>query len=703
MSLTRVRKAGRDRSAAQPAAWWVRVLSAVGVGVVALGLFLRTLAPTVTGEDSGELIAAAWCFGIPHPPGYPLWTFLCGIFMHIVPVGELAWRANLFSAVCSASAAVVAYAALRELRLSRFVCAACSLVWVWAEWSWSQSVVTEVYGLNSLLTAGVLWCVLRWQRTGGERSLVAAALVLGLGMAHHHIIGFVGLAAVVWVLVLQPGLMKRWRLALVCVAAFVLGLLPYVYVPIRASADPPMNWDNPSTIQRAWAHATRGQYGALATTTSAEPRSFPRLGSQLAYLGEAICADLTPWLTCAAALGLLVLWRRNQRVLLLVVLWLLCTGLLFVLVTNFDLDRSTRWLMRVYFIPVSLGLAISLGFLLEFLREAARTKLGRARRLAAVIVAPLVAAGPVVQGVCHWDRCDYSDYWYAYDHGQNLLNCMMPDALVFPYGDYNAFPLVYLQIVEGQRPDVLIASYTGHVRPELYRQRPADSSDSVVAWLIKNARRPAYFTVEGPSPVPPAKFVTAGLLYYLKPPQVTFDGSDLLDKCGYRNALRPSIRDLTADMIMIHYGLFKGLNELEHGDREAGLADLRAAGQMGHGMKGVQNKVGVFMFRNGVVDEAIGYCEQAAGLDPRYTEPRWNLFQMHRSQERWSDARRQLTAIIEADPGDARARAEMGFLLHSQFNDPLGAARFLRAALRRNPKLAQVREMLEQIERELGD
>ncbi len=698
MSPTRARKASKHLPAAQPPARWVRVLFAAGVGVVALALFLLTLAPTVTGEDSGELIAAAWHFGIPHPPGYPLWTFLCGVFMHVLPVGEIAWRANLFSAVCSAGGAVVAYAAIRQLGLSMSVCAASSLVWIWAEWSWSQSVITEVYGLNSLLTAGVLWCVLRWHRTGSKRPLVAAALVMGLGMAHHHLIAFVGLAAVVWVLVLQPGLTKRWRLALLCVAAFVIGLLPYVYLPIRASANPPMNWDNPSTLQRAWAHATRAPYGTLGPTASAEPRSFQRLGAQLAYLGEAICADLTPWLTAAAALGLLVLWRRNRRVLLFVVLWLICTGPLFVLVANFDLDRTTRWLMRVFFIPMSLGLAVSLGFLLEFLREAVQAKLGHARLLAAVIVAPLVAAGPVIQGASHWDRCDYSNYWYAYDHAKNLLNCMMPNALVFPYGDYNAFPLVYLQMVEGHRPDVLIATYTGHVRPELYRQRPANSPDSIVTWLIKNARRPAYCTVERPSPVPPAKFVPAGLLYYLKPPRVTFDGSALLDECDYRNTRQPTVRDLAADTIMIHYHLFKGLNELEHGDRETGLEDLRAAGRLGHGIKGVQNKVGAFMFRNGVVDEAIRYCEQAAGLDPRYTEPRWNLFQMHKSQDRWADARRQLTAIIEADPGDAQAHAEMGFLLHSQFNDPQGAARYLRSALQRNPKLTEAREMRGKIE-----
>ena len=681
---------------------WTNPLFALGVGVVALALFVLTLAPTVTAEDSGELIAAAWHFGVPHPPGYPLWTFLCGLFMHLVPFGEIAWRANLFSAVCSAAAAVVAYAALRELGLRMSVAAAVSLVWVWAKWSWSQSVITEVYGLNSLLTAGVLWCALRWHRTGGIRPLVAVSLLLGLGMAHHHVIAFVGLALLVWVLVLRPGLVLRWRLVLLCLATFVVGLLPYLYLPIRAHAKPVMNWGDPATVERAWAHATRAAYGTLGPTVAAEPRSLPRLGRQLAYLGEAVCDDLTPWLACPAVLGLVILARRKRRVLLLVVLWLVCTGPLFVLVANFDLDRSTRWLMRVFFIPVPLGLAISLGFLLEWLAERVYAKLSRARRVAVVIITVVVAAGPAVQVASHWDRCDYSEYWYAYDHAENLLNCMMPEALVLSYVDSNTFPLVYLLLVEGKRPDVLLASYAGSIRPELYEERPPDSPDSIVAWVIKHERRPAYCTSEKLSPIASAEFVTAGLLYYLKPARVTFDGAGLIDKCDYRNLRVPSIQDLGAELILIRYRLFQGLDELERGARDTGLAHLRAAARLGAGLKGVLNKVGVFMFRHGAAKEGVEYCEQAVRLDPNYMEARWNLFQMHKHQARWREAQRQLTAIMDRDPTSARAHAEMGFLLYQQFNDRQGAVSHWRAALRRDPNLTRVKEILERVEQESG-
>lgn len=696
----------RPRDKQQPAtpvpALWVGVLTLSCVGAIALALFVVTLAPTVTAEDSGELIAAAWFFGIPHPPGYPLWTLLCGTFMHVFPFGEIAWRANLFSAICSAGAAVVACAVGRQVGLSRSVSAAAALVWVWSEWSWSQSVVAEVYGLNSLLTAGVLLCVVRAHRSGGQKPLVSAAFLLGLGMAHHHVIAFVGLAVLIWVLAVRPAVIRQWRLALVCMAAFVVGLLPYLYLPIRAQTQPVMNWGDPSTVQRAWAHATRQAYGTLGPTPSAEPRSVLRVAAQMRYLGGAISADLTPWLACAAACGLFIVWRRDGRVFLLLMLLVLCTGPLFVLVANFDLDRTTRWLMRVFFIPASLGLAISIGYLLEWMRGAVYARLKRARSLATVVVAVLVAVGPAVQAISHWDRCNYSNYWYAYDHAQNLMRCMMPDAIVFPYGDYSAFPLVYLHMVEGRRPDLLLATYSGRVRPELYKDRPPDSQESAVAWLIKHARRPAYCTVKRPSPLPPAKFVEAGLLFYLKPSPVAFNGSGLIDNCEYRNLREPTVRDLGAEHIMIRYRLSRGLDQLARGDREHGLEELRTAARLGHGLKGVLHEVGVNMFYNGAVDEAIDYCARAADLDPRYTQPRWALVQMFNSRERWADARGQLLAIISADPASARACVEMGYLLRDHFGDLQGAVRHWRAALARNPRLTQVREVLEQVQSGAG-
>src|SRR5687767_5453946 len=89
------------------------------VFAVALALYVFTLCPTVWVGDSGELIAAAWTNGVPHPTGYPLWLILAKGFATIVPFGSVAWRMNLFSALCAAGAAEFTARALRQLGASR--------------------------------------------------------------------------------------------------------------------------------------------------------------------------------------------------------------------------------------------------------------------------------------------------------------------------------------------------------------------------------------------------------------------------------------------------------------------------------------------------------------------------------------------------------------------------------------------------------
>src|ERR1039457_7197685 len=77
---------------------------------VAFTGYWYTLAPSVTLEDSGGFLTAAHNLGVPHPPGYPVWTILAWVWQWIIPFGSVAWRVNLMSAFFGALA--VGFAAL---------------------------------------------------------------------------------------------------------------------------------------------------------------------------------------------------------------------------------------------------------------------------------------------------------------------------------------------------------------------------------------------------------------------------------------------------------------------------------------------------------------------------------------------------------------------------------------------------------------
>src|SRR6266550_8541803 len=69
---------------------------ALAVTVALIGLlYFFTLAPEVTLKDSGELVTAAYYGGVPHPPGYPIWTMYSRLWTALLPVGNIAWRVEV--------------------------------------------------------------------------------------------------------------------------------------------------------------------------------------------------------------------------------------------------------------------------------------------------------------------------------------------------------------------------------------------------------------------------------------------------------------------------------------------------------------------------------------------------------------------------------------------------------------------------------
>ena len=80
--------------------WFASAMAFVIVWVI----YFLTLAPELTLEDSGELVTGSFYAGIPHPPGYPVWTIYSWLWTVLVPVGNPAWRVALAEATAGAIA-----------------------------------------------------------------------------------------------------------------------------------------------------------------------------------------------------------------------------------------------------------------------------------------------------------------------------------------------------------------------------------------------------------------------------------------------------------------------------------------------------------------------------------------------------------------------------------------------------------------------
>ena len=125
-----------------------------GLSLAALALYVATLAPSVATvfDDSLEFQVVLPSLGIAHPTGYPLYTLL-GWLLSRLPVGDLAYRVNLFSALAGAATIGVLFLVARRLGSGRLPAALMSVVFALSTTWWSQATIAEVYTLHGLAVA----------------------------------------------------------------------------------------------------------------------------------------------------------------------------------------------------------------------------------------------------------------------------------------------------------------------------------------------------------------------------------------------------------------------------------------------------------------------------------------------------------------------------------------------------------------------
>ena len=426
-------------------------------------LYASTLAPTVTFEDSGELIAAAHGLGVPHSPGYPLYTLLGHVFTY-VPLGNVAYRLNLMSALLSAlGAAVVSWIVFLQLRdrgratrADLLTCAAALGAGLWfatARETWEQSIIAEVYSLNALLFAVFLLLITLWENRSRERLerryFQGVCFLIGLALTNHVTAAILLPALALYLLLRRKWTLLRPRRLAGGVLSFLLGLVPYAYLPLASRREPAMDWGNPDTI----AGFVRNIFDYPYDTDRI--RTLQNSIDLLATYAEQMLAQWFPLLLLLVLVTLVGLFRTRRDSFWFVVGFLVLTGPLTALATNFDISGKTEEVVHataavsVYLIPSYLMLALLMGAgAYGLVRGLPR----RWRKVAAVVLVamPLAFAVPIYSDV------DMGDYYYAEDYAENLFRIAEPDSIVWAGWDPFYFPLLYYQIVDGRRTDLLL-------------------------------------------------------------------------------------------------------------------------------------------------------------------------------------------------------------------------------------------------------
>jgi hypothetical protein len=456
-----------------PAVW---ASVATGLFVLCVGTILA--APDVTWLDSPEFVAASWGLGIAHPPGHPL-PLLVGRLAAMIPLGSVAFRVNLASAIqLGAAAALLVFVAFLFLdavlevwwpdvrtRMRTVLCVclavACSLTVTLSGSALTQAVRAEVYALHFLLALVVLFGLLCWWRTGRLNHFYASGFAFGLALANHHLLA-VALAAAIGLCWFRafwtkrsealPALL-RWGLMV------LLGLLALSYLPLRAGADPLVNWGHPDSFGRfMWT------LSAKIFMKTAHRAAAGSVGHRVAHMAAETAMQVGIGVVVTALLGSYLGLRRRKTAGIAGVVLLFGLGTAMAAVLGAFDPRNPD--SHGYLLPclAMVGLLASVGVVLALGWATMSGPLKRSARVRLVVgLASATMLWPAVKfatgGASMADRRSHRG---AEEAGRVTLG-LLPPRSVFLMGYHETVFLAWYRVVVcGARPDVALV-YRHHL------------------------------------------------------------------------------------------------------------------------------------------------------------------------------------------------------------------------------------------------
>lgn len=277
------------------------MIAAAGCFLLAFAFYVRGAAPTVSFEDTGELITAAWCLGISHPPGVT-WHTLLGRLFQQLPVGDLAFRTTLLSCA-SAAGAVTAAAGIARALGGPVAGWTAAVALAGTPTLWWQASIADKYALSACLLALAAGALARAWSTQDARRLSPAWFLAGVALSHHPQGLFLVPAAVLASIRLGPT-PRRAAIWLLCLALPVLARV--TAIPLLAARNPWLNWGAPDHAGRLLDYLLASQYRSYMLNGAAGERLGGRMLHQFAGIPW---AELGPVLLLSLA-GAFALRRR---------------------------------------------------------------------------------------------------------------------------------------------------------------------------------------------------------------------------------------------------------------------------------------------------------------------------------------------------------------------------------------------------------
>ena len=413
------------------------VVWALAVALLAGILYIATLQPDLGGpEDTPKFQFLGYVFGTAHPPGYPLYSMLSGLFVHLVPIGPVAYRANLFSAVMAAIACATVFLIARLLGASRWTAGCAALGLASGASFWRSAVFAEVYSLAAATAALSLLLLLVWGDRLRPLWLLGAIAATAAAFGNHLTIVGVVPAYVVYVLVRDRRALTI-RVAALATLIVLLGFAQYGFIVLR-------------TKQHAlYLESRASSFSELVEIVTAQRFADQRFAYslrtlftvQLPVVAETMEEDLRLGGLALVAIGIVAAIRRKRSGALLTVGAGL--GMLWMVV---NLGGDVKGFITPIMVFVWPFAAVGADGLCRAIAALSR------RRIAGMIAGGVAAAAlPILNVTANYKEADQSRMWENSEFFR-ALHAQLPDGAGVVTEDYFYNMSLYYYRMTGEAP-----------------------------------------------------------------------------------------------------------------------------------------------------------------------------------------------------------------------------------------------------------
>lgn len=441
-------------------------ISAFAVFLFSGFFYFLTLSPTFSFVDSGELAAVCTTLGIAHPTGYPLYTLLGRIFSFL-QFGQPIYRLIMMSAFWAALTNVILFLSLvlvsdiffpeevnHKLKFSAAILT--TFFFSFSPILWSQATINEVYSLNIFLCSLIVFSALYWYKRDNRTSdiepissrlIYFLAYLVGLNSGNH-LLSILLIPALIFLMIFSIDRKIYTLKTLILILSFlVLGISIYLYLPIRASLNPALNWGNTSTLLNLRNHLSAKMY-----TSRMFSETTLMFFDNLKHFGETFLKQFPVWAFPFLLFGVFKTVWQNLRLFIFFILIIL-SNLVWSL--NYAIKDIDPYFLQTILVS-SFFLYLGIIFFLQLVVKVwSYLKFpNRIRPLVSLGIIFLLAIFYFLKFPQQFKAQDLRKDFIPYDFTLNILRSSHENAVILTeVWDYYS-PWLYLRFVENKRPDL---------------------------------------------------------------------------------------------------------------------------------------------------------------------------------------------------------------------------------------------------------